>query len=315
MGAIASGLLLYGMSMIFGATQTLDIPSIAHTIHVMGYHHNPILLVGLIFLIAGVAFKLGVAPFHMWVPDVYDGAPAPVSMFIATAPKIAALVLFIRLFAEGLAAMHIATAHIVIVLAILSMAVGNIGALRQTQIKRLLGYSSIAHMGYILLALACGTQQGYASAYFYMISYAVMTLVAFGAISLLSRHGKDVVELGSLRGLNSQHPWLAFVLLMTFFSMAGIPPLVGFMAKLGILEALIHVHLTWLAVVAIIFAIIGAYYYLRVVKVMYFEKAEDDSGLALAKHGRLVLSLNGILVLVLGLMPGALFTLCHSIHF
>ena len=283
MGAIASGMLLYGMSLLFGAARSLDIVQIAHTVAMHGLHHYALLLAAMIFLAIGITFKLGVAPFHMWVPDVYQGAPAPVTLFIASAPKLATFVLLIRIFPMALPTLHVAWSHLFMVLAVLSMLIGNIAALRQTEIKRLLAYSSIAHMGYVMCALACATPAGYASGLFYMITYTLMTLLSFGVLALLLLNGKEVIEIQTLQGLNQRHPWLAFLMLLNLFSMAGIPPLVGFMGKLGILQALIQAHLVWLAVVLIIFAIIGIYYYLRIVKVMYFETEEPTVTLTFEK--------------------------------
>jgi len=315
MGAVASALLLYGISMIFGATHSLNIYQIAKFSSTAPLVDHKILVFGLLFLFVGFAFKTGAAPFHMWVPDVYQGAPAPVTLFIASTPKIAAFALAIRLFPEAFPSLHIVWSHALILLAVLSMAVGNIAALMQTQLKRLLAYSSIAHVGYILLALSCATARGFSAALFYMITYTLMTLVAFGILSMLSCDGKELIEVDQLRGLNKYRPWLAFILLVVMFSMAGIPPLVGFMAKLGILEALIEVHQVWLATIAIIFAIIGVYYYIRVVKVMYFEEPSEQAPLLLATFGRTTLTLNTLLILFLGMVPGWLFLICHLVNF
>ncbi|MCB1827238.1 MAG: NADH-quinone oxidoreductase subunit NuoN [Coxiellaceae bacterium] len=311
-GAIASGMLLYGMSMIFGASQSLDITQIDQFIAGTPVNENIVFIFGLVFLMAGIAFKLGAAPFHMWVPDVYDGAPNSVTLFIASAPKIAAFGLVIRLLTQGMPELHIQWQHVWIVISILSMAIGNLVAIVQTNIKRLLAYSSIAHMGYMILGLVCATPRGNAAALFYIISYTVMTLASFGMILLMSRQGFEANELNDFKGLNSRNPWLAFLMLIVMFSMAGIPPLVGFIAKVGVLEALIKVHLVWLAVVAILFAIIGAYYYIRVVKLMYFEDAaEDAKPVRYPLDMNIAISLNGIAVLLLGIFPGALFALSH----
>jgi NADH-quinone oxidoreductase subunit N len=309
-GAIATGMLLYGMSMIFGATKTLDLAQIASFIAATPASTHLIFIFGLVFLIAGIAFKLGAAPFHMWVPDVYDGAPTSATLFIASAPKIAAFGLIIRLLVDALPGLHVQWQEIWIVIAILSMAIGNLVAIVQTNIKRLLAYSSIAHMGYMILGLACGTAYGNTAALFYIISYTIMTLGAFGMIILMSRAGFDANEINDFRGLNDRNPWMAFVMLLIMFSLAGIPPIVGFIAKVGVLEALIQSHLVWLAVLAILFAVIGAYYYLNVVKVMYFEDAEAGAKpVAIPGDMTMAITLNAIAVLFLGIFPGALFAL------
>ncbi len=312
-GAIATGMLLYGMSMIFGATHSLDIAQIAKVISATPGTQSLIFVFGLVFLMAGIAFKLGAAPFHMWVPDVYDGSPSSVTLFISTAPKIAAFGLIIRLLVEALPGLHVQWQEMWIVIALLSMAIGNIVAIAQTNIKRLLAYSSIAHMGYMILGLACGTARGNAAALFYMISYVIMTLGAFGMIILMSKAGFEANEISDFAGLNNRNPWLAFLMLIVMFSMAGIPPLVGFIAKVGVLEALIQVHLVWLAVVAILFAIVGAYYYIRVIRVMYFNDVpvENNEPIRFSGDATIALTLNGIAVLVLGVFPGALFSLSH----
>src|SRR3990167_169768 len=273
-GALASGLLLYGLSMIFGVTQRLDITGIAMVIAQAPANQYWVLVFGLVFIVSGLAFKLGAAPFHMWIPDVYEGAQSSVTLFIATAPKIAGFAMMIRLLVDTLPALHIQWQELLIVIAILSMGIGNFAAIVQTNIKRLLAYSSIAHMGYLLLGISCGTPRGYAAALFYMLTYAIMALGAFGMLTLMSREDFEAENISDFSGLNSRNPWLAFLMMLTLFSLAGVPPLVGFIAKVGILEALIKVHLVWLAVVAMFFAIVGAYYYIRVVKTMYFEEGE-----------------------------------------
>jgi NADH-quinone oxidoreductase subunit N len=306
LGAIASGILLYGISIIFGVTHSLDIQTIAAYASDKTNPSHALLLVGLIFLIAGAAFKLGIAPFHMWVPDVYQGSPAPVTTFVASAPKLAALMLLIRIFFEGLPLYCITWSHVFIVLGIVSLAVGNIAALRQTQIKRLLAYSSIAQMGYVVLAFACASNKGNSSALIYMIGYIIPSLLTFGSLCLLSKNNEEVLDIESLKGLSSRFPWLSFLLLMSFFSMAGIPPLVGFMTKLIVIESLIHAGLTWVAAIAILFAIVGAFYYLRIVKVMYFEKPDSDVCLEISKQAKITLTINGLLILFLGIFPGVM---------
>lgn len=310
-GALASGILLYGMSLLFGMTQSLDITTIAKHIMTMTGGQKVVMLVALVFVFAGVAFKFGAAPFHMWVPDVYEGTSTSVTLFVSTAPKIAAFALAIRLIIEAMPEFKVASQDIFIVLAVLSIAIGNFAALKQDSIKRMLAYSSIAHIGYMLLGFVAMTPRGDASAMFYIITYAITTLVAFGMLAMLSRGGFEVDKIDDLRGLSGRNPWLAFVMMMSLFSMAGIPPFVGFIAKVGVLEALINVHLVWLAVYALLFAIIGSYYYLRVVKTMYFEEPAVRTPLGCALDNKIIMSLNGLAVLLLGIFPGGLFTMCH----
>lgn len=315
-GSVATGMMLYGMSFIFGLTKSLDFAEIAKAVALLSSGQNYLILFGLILLIAGAAFKLGAAPFHMWAPDVYDGSPNSVTLFLSVAPKIAAFGLIIRLFVEAMPALHVQWTEIWIVLSIASIVIGNVAALVQSNIKRLLAYSSIAHMGYMLLGLVCATPRGYAAAMFYIISYAIMSLCAFGMITLMSHEGFESNEIQDFAGLNNRNPWLAFILMLVMFSMAGVPPLVGFIAKLGVIEALINAHLTWLAIVAVIFAIIGSYYYLNVIKVMYFGETPDSTEPFDYSFGqKIALSINGSAVLLLGIFPGALFTLCHNLFF
>ncbi len=311
-GALASGMLLYGLSMIFGATRSLDISTIYHVVQHMPAATSMLLVFGLVFVLAGLAFKLGAAPFHMWVPDVYDGAPTSVTLFIGTAPKLAAFGLVVRLLVDAMPAMSAQWSHVLIVMSLLSMSLGNIMAISQTNIKRMLAYSSIAHMGYMLLGLACATPDGESAALFYMISYTIMTMAAFAMVIMVGQKA-DVSSIEEFAGLNSRNPWLAFMLLIVMFSMAGIPPIVGFMAKLSVLEALIQVHMVWLAVVALLFAIIGSYYYIRVVKVMYFDEPHVDSKIICPKDLQVAISFNGMVVLALGIFPGFLFTMTHLV--
>jgi NADH-quinone oxidoreductase subunit N len=311
LGAIASGLLLYGLSLIFGVTHSLDIQAIsAYTFDHSNASH-PLFLIGLIFLVAGSAFKLGIAPFHMWVPDVYQGSPAPVATFIASAPKLAALVLLMRLFYDGMSFASHAWSVVFIALGLVSLAIGNIAALRQTQIKRLLAYSSIAQMGYVVLAFACDSVKGNETALMYMTGYLLASLLAFGSLCLLSKNNDEVQDIELLKGLSSRYPWLSFLLLMTFFSMAGIPPFVGFMTKLMVIESLMSAGLTWVAVVAILFAIVGAFYYLRMVKVMYFEKPDPDVCIDMSKQAQVTMTINGLLILFLGIFPATLIDYLH----
>lgn len=310
-GSIASGMLLYGMSLLFGASKSLDIAVISQFIV---NHMGPpdlMLLFGLVFILAGFAFKLGASPFHMWVPDVYDGAPTSSTLFLSTAPKLAAFGLMIRLLVGAMPSLSMHWSQILIVVAVSSIVFGNIIAIVQSNIKRLLGYSSIAHMGYTLLGVLTTTPEGYSAALFYIITYAIMTLAAFGIIALMARSGFEANDVSDLAGLNDRNPWLAFLMMLVMFSLAGIPPLVGFIAKVGIIEALIQVHLVWLAVLAIIFAIIGSYYYIHVVKVMYFESAEHGDPVQCSSDVKVAISLNSLLVLILGVFPGPLYALCH----
>jgi NADH-quinone oxidoreductase subunit N len=313
LGALASGILLYGMSMIYGATGSLQIDQISTAIGALNQPHALILIFGLVFVVAGLAFKLGVVPFHMWVPDVYTGAPNVATLFIAVAPKIAAFGMIIRIIVEGTGSLQIQWQELFILMAILSMLLGNIVAIAQTNIKRMFAYSTIAHGGYLLLGFAAGGATGYSAALFYTIAYAVMSLGGFGLITLLSQKGASIESVDDLRGLHSRNPWLAFMMLLLLFSMAGIPPTVGFFAKLGLLQALISADLTWLAILAMIFACIGVFYYLRVVKVMYFDSALDNKSFVLSWDAKLAISLNGLVILYFGLFPSALIMLCRGV--
>lgn len=315
-GALASGILLYGLSMVFGVTKSIDIPKIAEIIVNTPISQHLVLVFGLIFIIGGLAFKLGAAPFHMWVPDVYDGAPTSVTLFISTAPKIAGFAMLIRLLVDGLPALHIQWQELLIVISILSMGIGNFAAIVQNNVKRLLAYSSVAHMGYMLLGVLCATPRGYSAAMFYMITYAIMTLASFGIVTLMSKGNFEAEHMSDFAGLYHRSPWLAFMMMLTMFSLAGVPPLVGFIAKVGVLEALIQVHLVWLAVVAILFAIVGAYYYIRVIKVIYFEdsgRPENVEPITYPMDVMIAITINCLAVLVIGVFPGWLFSLSHLV--
>ena len=317
LGALASGLLLYGLSMLYGATGTLDIGKMSETL-VTGGGDRIVLVFGLVFIVAGLAFKLGVVPFHMWVPDVYDGAPNAMALFIGSAPKIAVFALMIRLMVNGLLPLAEQWQQMFIILAVLSLAVGNLAAIAQTNFKRLLAYSTIAHMGFVLLGMLSGVVDGnfqstlsaYSSAMFYMITYVLSALAAFGVILLLSRAGFEADQIADLKGLNRRHPWYAFVTLVTMFSLVGVPPTVGFYAKLTVLQALIEARYVWLAVVAVLFSLIGAFYYLRIVKLMYFDEPDDVAPIRGSTGTRLLFTVNGIAILGLGLLPQALMELC-----
>lgn len=316
LGAIASGFLLYGMSMIYGATGSLDLTVIPQAISTMPSTELYILIVGLVCIVAGIAFKLGLAPFHMWIPDVYAGAPTAVTLFITVAPKVASFALLIRLLVEGMPGLYIQWQDLMIALAILSMVVGNIAAIVQTDIRRMFAYSSIAHAGYMLLGIAAATPTGFSAALFYTIFYAIMTLGGFGMITIMTRKGIDVINVDDLRGLHQRNPWLAFMMLLLLFSMAGIPPTVGFFAKLGVLEALVTAHLVWLACLAIILAVVGSYYYLRVVKVMYFDDSTaEQERIVLPWDSRLAITINGLAIVGLGLLPSSIITLARAVFF
>lgn len=312
LGALASGMLLYGMSMIYGATHSLQISEISSAILTTDPSQRLILIFGLVFVVSAVAFKLGAAPFHMWIPDVYQGAPTSVTLFIGSAPKIATLGMAFRLLVDSMPSLLFQWQELLIVIAVASIAIGNVVAIVQSNLKRMLAYSAIAHLGYMSLGLLAGTSIGYAAAAFYIIAYAIMTLGGFAILVLLSKKGIEVEDISDLRGLNARSPWLAFMMLLVMFSMAGIPPMVGFFAKLGVLQALIAVHLVWLATLALIFAIIGAYYYLNVVKVMYFEEPEVVTPVVTTLDLRLAISVNGLILLVLGIFPSELINVCRS---
>jgi NADH-quinone oxidoreductase subunit N len=311
MGAIASAMLLYGMSMLYGVTHSLDISAVAKAISAIPVNQQLMLVFGLVFLIAGIAFKLGAVPFHMWVPDVYQGAPTSVTLFVGTVPKLAALGMAVRLLVDGMPQLVVQWHEVLILVAALSIALGNLVAIVQYNIKRMLAYSAIAHIGYMLLGLVAATVNGYAAAMFYMIAYAIMSTGAFAVLVLLSKAGIEVENIKDLRGLNARNPWLAFMMLVIMFSMAGIPPTVGFFAKLGVLEALIHVHLVWLAIFALVFAVIGAYYYLSVVKAMYFEEPDIATPVTITGDVRLAITVNGLMVLALGIFPSELINACR----
>lgn len=312
LGALASGLLLYGMSLIYGATGSLGINQVA--LAVVHFADHPMMLaMGLVFVVAGLAFKLGAVPFHMWVPDVYEGSPTAMTLFIGAAPKFAAFIFVYRMLVEALQFQSADWQQMLMVLAVLSMAVGNVTAIAQTNIKRMLAYSTIGHMGFMLLGFIAAEPNGYAAALFYIIVYVLTTLAGFGILMLLSRDGFEAENLDDLRGLNSRSPWYAFVMLLVMFSMAGIPPTVGFYAKLLVLQAVVDVGLVALAVIAVIFALIGAFYYLRVVRLMYFDKPVQDDAIIAQPDVRLLLSINGLALLVLGLLPQPLIELCLAV--
>ncbi|MCD6046400.1 MAG: nuoN [Gammaproteobacteria bacterium] len=315
MGAFASALLLYGISLVYGATASLSLSTIANSLQLLQTQYSTMALIGLVFIVAGLAFKFGAAPFHQWSPDIYQGAPTPVITLLGSAPKIAVLIMAIRLFSQSFVTFAAHWQMIWIAVAIASMALGNIAAIIQNNLRRMLAYSSIAHMGYMLLGFVTQTPGGNAAALFYVFAYALMTLAGFGALIVASNQGFEVENIEDLRGLNSRSPWIAFMILIVMFSLAGIPPSVGFFAKVGVLEAVMSVHMTWLAVLALIFAIIGCYYYIRVVKAMYFEPVEDASPLYSSWGGKVILSLNSLIILLLGIFPSSLIDLCRAVYF
>lgn len=312
LGALSSGLLLYGMSMIYGATGTLGLAQLHEAVPHSAMPH--LLVFGLVFLVIGVAFKLGVAPFHMWIPDVYEGAPTAVTAFIGSASKLAAFGMAFRLLATGMGDFSQHWQIMLAALAVLSLAIGNVVAIVQSNLKRLLAYSTISHMGYLLLGLVNAGPEGYAAAMFYAVSYALMSTAAFGVILALSRAGFECENIDDFKGLNQRAPWMAFLMMLALFSLAGVPPLFGFFAKLLVLQAAIHAGMLWLAIVGAVFAIIGLYYYLRVVKVMYFDKPETGTEGRIQPDFtlRLVLSLNALVLLGLGLYWGPLLSWCKQ---
>jgi len=310
LGALASGMLLYGMSILYGLTGTLDLTDIANA---LGEQEVTAPLVfATTFVVVGLAFKLGAVPFHMWVPDVYQGAPTPVTLYLGSASKIAAFAMVMRLLVESMGALQSEWQGMLIALAVLSLAIGNVVAVAQTNLKRMLAYSTISHVGFLLLGILSGNQQGYAASMFYIITYALMAAGAFGMIILLSRAGFEADEIDDFKGLNQRNSWFAFMMLILMFSMAGVPPTVGFYAKLSVLKAVIDIDLIWLAGVAVFFSVIGAFYYIRMIKVMYFDTAEDEQPLASQFDLRLGLTANGLAVLLLGIFPGSLMALCYQ---
>lgn len=313
LGAIASGALLYGISWVYGVTGTLKFDEIAMALSADPGLNNLPLWFGLAFLIVGIAFKFGAVPFHMWLPDVYQGARTPVTLYIASAPKLAALALTIRILVEGLGGLHAVWADMIMVVAVLSLLVGNVVAIAQKNIKRMLGYSTIAHVGFILLAIFCGTEKGYAAALFYTLTYIVAAAGAFGIVILLSRRGYEAELLSDFKGLNARSPWFAMMMMFLMFSLAGVPPFIGFFGKLNVIDAVLSSGYPGLAVLMVLASVVGAFYYLRVIWFMYFEQGEDQAVLQASTDTRIVLSLNSVAVLALGIMPGWLWALCTAV--
>jgi len=321
LGALASGLLLYGMSMIYGTTGSLEIGGIAQALY-HGQAEKTVLMLGLVFLVAGIAFKLGLVPFHMWIPDVYHGAPTAVTMFIGSAPKLAAFAMALRLLVYGLFGLAVDWQQMLLIMAVLSIGLGNLAAIAQTNIKRMLAYSAISHMGYMVLGLMSGVVGGqvdaftainaYSSALYYTVAYVLMSLGAFGMVLLLSRAGYEAENLEDFKGLNQRSPWFAAMMLIIMFSMAGIPFFIGFFAKFAVLLAAIKAGYTAVAVVAVMFSLVGAFYYLRVVKLMYFDTPVDSAPIKAGFDVRFLLSLNGLAVAAFGLFPDAVMMVCTT---
>ena len=320
LGAMASGFLLYGLSMLYGATGSLDVNTVFQVV-ASGQVKHQVLVLGLVFVVCGLAFKLGVVPFHMWIPDVYQGAPTAVTLLIGGAPKLAAFAMTMRLLVDGLLPLAIDWQQMLMVLSVASLLVGNLAAIAQTNLKRMLAFSTISQMGFVLIGLLSGVVNGntasaanaYSSAMFYVITYVLTTLASFGVILLLAREGFESEEISDLAGLNQRSPLYAGVMAVCMFSLAGVPPLVGFYAKLSVLQALVASGQTGavaLAIFAVMMSLIGAFYYLRVIKVMYFDKPLTATTVSAGADVRVVLSINGALILILGLVPGGLMTLC-----
>jgi NADH-quinone oxidoreductase subunit N len=309
LGALASGMLLYGLSMVYGATGSLQLDAVSQAIF-SGRGNRALLTFGLVFVVSGLAFKLGVVPYHMWVPDVYHGAATPVTLFIGTAPKLAAFAITLRLLAVGLAGLEFDWAGMLLILSILSMIVGNLVAIAQTNIKRMLAYSTIANMGFLLLGFVAATPNGYSAAMFYAVAYVLTSLASFGVVILLSREGFEADRIDDFRGLNQRSPWWAFMMLLTMFSLAGVPPTVGFYAKFSVIQAVVQEDYVWVAVVAVMASLIGAFYYLRIVKLMYFDDPTDDAPIEARGDTRMLLSANGLVLLLLGILPQPLMGLC-----
>src|SRR5215467_12774493 len=324
LGALASGFLLYGMSMLYGASGTLDINELARQVGNARVESRVALVLGTVFIVAGLGFKLAAVPFHMWVPDVYEGAPTPVAVLISSAPKLAGFAIAYRLLVEGLLPLAVDWQKMLIVLAVGSLFVGNVTAIAQTNLKRMLAYSTIGQMGFMLLGMLSGvvganvdaTAAAYSAALFYVITYALTTLGTFGIIMLLARQGFEAEQISDLRGLNKRSPWFAFVMLILMFSLAGVPPTVGFQAKLVVLQALLSNGTTvgWvsLAVIAVLLSLVGAFYYVRVVRMMYFDEPADLTPIVATQDMRIALSFNGVSILVLGIVPQYLLALCAS---
>ncbi len=311
LGALASGMLLYGMSMVYGMTGSLNIAQITQVLQETS-PKNPVMILGLVFIVAGLAFKFGAVPFQMWVPDVYQGAPTSITLLIGSVPKFAAFAIAIRLLAQGLQPMVADWQGMLLIMAVMSIAIGNISAIAQTNLKRMLAYSTISHIGFLLFGLMSGSLNGYASSMFYISAYVLMTLSGFGMILLLSRKGFEAENLDDLKGLSQRSPWAAMLMLITMFSMAGVPPTIGFYAKFTVLQAALQAGYIWAVVLAVLMAVIGAFYYLRIVKLMYFDAPQDHAAITAPMDMKLILSFNAFALLALGLMPQTLMNICAA---
>ena len=309
LGALASGMLLYGMSMVYGMTGSLNISEI-NTALMGGSGNHAVLILGLVFIVAGLAFKLGAVPFQMWVPDVYEGSPTAITMLISSVPKLAAFAFVIRMLVQALPTLIVDWQQMLMIMAVLSIIIGNITAIAQTNLKRMLAYSTISHIGFVLYGLMSASMNGFVYALFYVVSYVLMTLAGFGIVLLLSRKGFEADNLDDLKGLNQRSPWHAFLMLIVMFSMAGIPPTLGFYAKFSVLQAALQAGYLWLVVFAVLMAVIGAFYYLRVIKLMYFDEPADTSPIESPIDMRVILGINALGLLVIGLMPQSLMELC-----
>jgi NADH-quinone oxidoreductase subunit N len=311
LGSMASGMLLYGMSMIYGATGTLDLQLVAESTQRAG-GDNTLLIFGLVFLVVGLAFKLGVVPFHMWIPDVYEGAPVATTLFISSVPKMAAFAMAIRLLQTGLGALQDDWSQMLAILAALSIVLGNLAAIAQSNIKRMLAYSTISHMGFVLLGLLPGTAEGFGAGMFYVIVYSLMSAAAFGMVIALSARGVEAEKLTDFKGLNSRNSWYAAIMAMVMFSMAGVPVFVGFFAKWLVIKAALDAGLVWLAILAVVFSVVGAFYYIRVVKLMYFDEPVTEAPIDAPVDFRAAISLNGIMMLGLGIFSSSLIAICMA---
>jgi NADH-quinone oxidoreductase subunit N len=311
LGALASGMLLYGMSLLYGVTGSLLLSEI-HTAVSSQPGLNVVLVLALVFVVVGIAFKLGAVPFHMWVPDVYEGATTPVTLFVGSAPKIAAFGMLARLLFDGLGGMSSDWADMLAVLALLSIGVGNVIAIAQRNMKRMLAYSTISHVGFLLLGVIAANATGYAASMFYAISYAIMSAAAFGLVIYMSSKGEDADRIEDFKGLNRRNPWFAFLTLIVMLSMAGAPPFLGFWAKLSVLQALVDADGTSLAVIAVLFAVIGLYYYLRIIRLVYFDEPDETAPVDADPQLKVMLSTNALAILALGVYPSALLALCVS---
>jgi NADH-quinone oxidoreductase subunit N len=320
LGALASGMLLYGMSMIYGVTGSLDLVAISAGLNQTLPHnpeiiHNPVLILGLVFIVSGLAFKFGAVPFHMWVPDIYQGSPTAITILIGSVPKFAGFAMAMRLLVLGLDTLFLDWKDMLLVMAVLSIAIGNITAIAQTNLKRMLAYSTISHIGFLLLGLMSASPNGFASSMFYISAYVLMSLAGFGMILILSRKGHEAENLDDLKGLNKRSPWTAFLMLITMFSMAGVPPTIGFYAKFAVLQAALEAEHVAVVIFAVLMAVVGAFYYLRVIKLMYFDAPTDNAVIDAPLDARIVLSVNALALLLLGLMPQGLMALSASTVF